>query len=1196
MTDAPVLPRLTRLDLHGFKSFAVKTVFTFEPGITAVIGPNGSGKSNIADAVRWVLGEQSHGALRSKKTEDVIFAGGTGRAPSGMAEVAVTFDNSTNWLPIAFSEVTVARRAYRGGENHYLINGRRVRLKDVTHLTASLGQSHTVVGQGLVDAALSQRADERRALFEHAADLTGLRLKAAEAERSLNEAEANSARLTDLLSEIEPRLKTLERAARQATEWKGLHDRLRELQRAHYGALLAQVARRLDAAEAAASGDEVALARRRDEVEWLAGDLARARAAAEDARAALAQHAARLQATIDQERRVGHERDLAAERHTALTRRREDMADTQAGLDEQTAVVQRDLASVGDDLRAAETEVTQARQAVAAMQREGTSVRAARQEREGHANRLRVAIADAERTLADVARRRALREQRRETDAAERDRAARERAERADRIEHLTGELTTFDRAEEAGTVELAAFDERLAALATEIETANAAVAAARQRVAEAERNLDGAKTRFEVLQRLHESGAGLFTGVRAVLHAARDGALTGITGMVAELIDVPAAYDTAVEVALGGHVQDVVVARWTDAEAAIAHLQRARAGRATFQPLDTVKASRERGLPAKILRMPGVHGIAADLIAAPDEIAPVVAALLGRTLIVDDLPVTRQALPHLPPGWSVVTIGGEIARTGGSVTGGAAVRESGVLGRERELRELPKEIRGLDRARTEAVAKLDEMIDTPRRLATERQEVDSARAGLLAARKERQGQRDRLTGWLADLRTEQEAADRRLATLADADVTGERDLAALDREATTATTTFDKTHAEHAVLQRDLARDAAAIAAAEQTLAAEHRRLAALEERLRSERRREAGLLAQQRALADELALRMQRAAALDGELLAVAAQRERLVKEVETVSVARQAVARERPPLEAAVRQTEGDVSRLDRSLEAARTALLEAERAHGARGLDVERARGELATIRQRIADDLELDDPNMLMAGADPDAPLDPRAEREIQRLRERLRRVGYVGEDVVGEYEREAERLGFLRTQLADVEGASASLRGLLVDLHRQMRERFDATFARVAEVFTEMFTALFGGGTARLVMVAPDDGEERTEAGIDIVAQPPGKRLQSLALLSGGERALTAVALLFAILKVNPTPFCLLDEVDAALDEANIVLFRDQLRALAAEAQAIIITHNRGTIEIADTLYGVSMRDDGVSQVLSLRLEEAVVG
>ena len=261
MTDPATQPKpkLTRLDLHGFKSFASKTAFAFEPGITAVVGPNGSGKSNISDAIRWVLGETSYNALRSKKTEDVIFAGGKGKAPAGMAEVTVTFDNEDRWLPTEFSEVTVTRRAFRGGDNQYFINGRRVRLKDVAHLTASLGHSYTVVGQGLVDAALSQRAEERRGLFEHAADLTGLRLKVQEAERNLNESDSNIERLTDLLAEVAPNLKRLERAAKQAREWQGLRERLTMLQRGHYRRLLIAAKQRLADAEWEVAGDEAAM-------------------------------------------------------------------------------------------------------------------------------------------------------------------------------------------------------------------------------------------------------------------------------------------------------------------------------------------------------------------------------------------------------------------------------------------------------------------------------------------------------------------------------------------------------------------------------------------------------------------------------------------------------------------------------------------------------------------------------------------------------------------------------------------------------------------------------------------------------------------------------------------------------------------------------------------------------------------------
>jgi chromosome segregation protein len=1186
-------PRLTRLELHGFKSFATRTVFLFEPGITAIIGPNGSGKSNISDAVRWVLGEQSHSTLRSKKTEDVIFAGGHGRAPLGMAEAAVTFDNATGWLPIAFAEVTVTRRAFRSGENQYLINGRKVRLKDVAHLTASLGHSHTVVGQGLVDAALSQRAEERRGLFEHAADLTGLRLKAAEAERSLAETEANSTRLTDLLDELEPRLKTLERAAKQAREWKGVHDRLRDLQRVHYGRLLGENRNRLAAAERAAAVDDARVVAARLDLECLTAAATTARTDAENARAALAQHAVRLQSALDAVRRVGHERDLAGERHAALTRRREDMADTQAGLDDQVATVDRELAAVAVDLKTAEKDVAAARTAVTILQTEGAAARQTRRDRERRAAAIAAAIGERERSLSDLARRRALLDQRRETDAAERERAAAAVAERTARLDRLTSEVAAFDAAATTVAAELAAIDAKLSELTVESERAQEAERSTRDAVALAERRLGETAARLEGLRRLQESGAGLYAGVRETLGAARAGNLHGIHGTVAELIEVPARYDTAIEVALGAHLQDVVVARWTDAEAAIAHLKRTNAGRATFQPLDTVRAGRG-GMPREALAIPGVHGVASELVSAGADLGGVVSALLGRTIVVDDLPAARATLPHLPSGWSAATLAGEIARTGGSVTGGAAVRESGALGRERELRKLPRELKRLERARADAVASLDEAAGTTHRLAEERRQQETARAGLLATRKERQEQRDRLAGWLGDLWAEQTAAERRMTALAAAAETALAESASLERDQDTILAEIAALREQRDALQTQLARDAETASEAEQQLAAEQRRLAALDERLRGERRRETALRAQRQGLDEESALRAERAAALDGELTSLAAQLDRLVTETATLTAARDTVQAERPPLETATKRAEAETTRLDRVLDTARNTVLETERAHGTAGLVVERARGELAAIRQRIVDDLDAGGQEDALLSSVPLSPCPPadEMEREIARLKERLRRVGYVGENAVEEYEREAERQSFLREQLADVQGAAESLRTLLADLHLTMRRRFDETFARVATVFAETFTTLFGGGTARLVLVAGENGDG---AGVDIVAQPPGKRLQSLALLSGGERALTAAALLFAILRVNPTPFCLLDEVDAALDEANVVRFREQLQALAAETQAIVITHNRGTIEVADTLYGVSMREDGVSQVLSLRLAEAVI-
>jgi chromosome segregation protein len=512
------------------------------------------------------------------------------------------------------------------------------------------------------------------------------------------------------------------------------------------------------------------------------------------------------------------------------------------------------------------------------------------------------------------------------------------------------------------------------------------------------------------------------------------------------------------------------------------------------------------------------------------------------------------------------------------------------VLGRERELRELPDQIAGLDGERVAASTRLAELADVPRRLAEERRELDAARAAIVATRRERASQLARLRGWLEELEREHGSAQDRAAHLQQADEATRDELEVLRRESGLREQELEQARAAREQLMERGASDAVQLAELEAQIGRESQQFAALEERVRSESRRKTGLLAHQKALTEERALRRERYSGISGEIEGVAQHVERLDQELSTLGVEQERIRHAVEPAQEEASATERAVAKHEQLLEVARQRLLDAERASGVTQLGVERVRGDLSTLRQRIFDDLEMENPDDLLA-------LDieikgevAEVEREISRLKERLRRVGYIGEEAVEEFERESERHRFLRAQLDDVEGASLALRELLDELRTTMRQRFDETFERVATAFTDAFVTLFGGGTARLVMVANENG---AGAGVDIVAQPPGKRLQSLALLSGGERSLTAAALLFAILKVNPTPFVLLDEVDAALDEANIERFREQLQQLAHETQAVIITHNRGTIEVADSLYGVSMRDDGVSTVLSLRMSEA---
>lgn len=1189
------MPKLSRLEMHGFKSFATKTVVEFKTGITAVVGPNGSGKSNISDAVRWVLGETSYSALRSRKTEDVIFAGGKGKAPSGMAEVTVTFNNEDHWLPTEFTEVTVTRRAFRGGSGEYLINGRKVRLKDVARLTAGLGHSYTVVGQGLVDAALSQRAEERRGLFEHAANLTGLRMRVQEGERNLAETDTNTTRLTDLLSQVEPNLKRLERAAKQQREWKDLRDRQQFLQRGHYRRLLLAANEKLTQAETDAAYDQNALAETQQRLDTLIAARPALEAKLQDATHTLERHDARLGELREQHRQAAHRMDIVEERLNSMGRIESDAESTRSGLQEQIVATETRLSEVNTNLAQISEELVAAQQAAEQQQQIATLARSERSSAEQALRDNTTQALQLERKIADMQQQRALLIQRKETSAADAGRLLAEATERNERLGSLQQELTDYEQADKELVDQLTIIESRLSEVTAGVETGRLRGQELSQALTALDKQLAQSSNRLEILERMHASGEGLYQGPRQVMQWHRQGKLPGVRGTLQELITVSKKFDTALETALGGHLQDIVVEAWRDAEEAIGMLKNARAGRATFQPIETVRRrGGHRPPPREIEGATGVHGVASDLVESDSDVAEVVRALLGRFVVVDDLATSRRMMDVLPGGWSTVTLAGEIARSGGSVTGGTQVRDNGVLSRERELKELPGAIMRLERERADAEQALTTHTSGQQEQQQQREGIERERADLLARQRASAPQSDRIRRFIADITKQQSTADQHQQAAAIGGEERDSRIANLASEIEAGEARLSELRDAEAVLNEALSERREASGGMENTLAEANSTLAALEERKRAEERQRGQLMGQLRTQRLEIDSREERAAELAGRKQGLIEERERLEKDVATLAASVSAGESARSPLAeamgaaaAAVRTQQGDI-------ETARQATMERERSAGQKGLSLERARSETQAIHQRIVDDLNYEVPDDLLADSEnEDYSALPEnhdeVEREIMRLRNRLHRVGYVGDNVMEEYEEEAQRFAFLTEQLADVKQAAARLREMLAELHDTMQRRFEETFELVSIEFSKAFEVLFGGGTARLVL-APDD--EGAPGGIDIVAQPPGKRLQGLALLSGGERSLTAVALLFAILRVNPSPFVLLDEVDAALDEANVVRFRDELRTLAHETQAIVITHNRGTVEIADTLYGITMGGDGVSQTLSLRLDD----
>ncbi|HEY3081186.1 MAG TPA: AAA family ATPase [Chloroflexota bacterium] len=1272
---------LKRLDLQGFKTFASRTEIDFSGGLTAIVGPNGVGKSNLTDAIRWVLGEQSMRALRGKKTEDLVFAGGAGKPPAGMAEVSITFDNATGWLDTPYQEVVVTRRAYRSGENEYYLNRARTRLRDVLDLLLKANLSpngYTVMGQGMVDLALSLRPEERRELFEDAAGIRHHYLRLTEARNRLAATEANLGRVGDVIAEIEPRLKQLERRARQLRERESVQADLCGHLAAWYGDRWLRLRAEADASETS---------------ERQARDaLAEARRAADASRREVAELGARQERLRARLGEIGHAR-------ADLTARAERLA--------------RELA-----LRRERAESSRARGAELGAEIEALELRARDDELAALAARERIAglAADAAALTETLIEAEGANDRRRERASTLREQllqaqAATERL-RQERVS-LESELCRVDaRRQELGAEterQLAAAqrdEERSVAAQAEVDRARAAQAEAQQalesnareatrrrdeiaaarraqeaigvRLAETARRRATFQGRLDLLNDSRDGYAGYYAGVRAVLAAAappptgpepasvragqpatppprpsparspagspaRGGPaerLDGIVGLVAALIRVPTELETALEVALGSHLQDIVVERWEHAEAAVEMLKRTGAGRATFLPLDTIRAH-PTPLPlgegwGEGSLLDGRHGVASQLVKFDEGHRAVVEHLLGRTLVVDDLAVARRVLGRLATGWQIVTVAGEVVRAGGAVTGGST--QSGdrtVLARERERRELPGRLaaivaegRSLEGELAAQRAHQNELEAALRGKAEERGKLELAEARAreaAAAAGERVQRLRREVEWSRELAAR---ATAELGELVDRERTAQGRLAA-----------FPDGTAEYAgligALEGRLTDLAAATREQSERLTGFRNSVAVIEGERRAQARLLEGHEAQRRQVAAEIEARRGRVE----ELAAVAAT---LDDEAEELEAARGAIDDQRSALESEVRPTQLELAalterigqlqsdesalgaRLNELADRLRTESVAAQSARDRLDALAREAALALGELRPLAADGAPGPEaapgdaaahgrsgvPFAAAEGTEtPDAPdegasgasdleppdliyaplLSPDATwRRIELLRGRLRGIGTVDATAGQEYAETLARHAFLSGQAADLIEAKRLLEEAIAELETTMRQRFESTFEAVAAAFKRHFTALFGGGTARLVLAESESGAP----GVEIVAQPPGKRAQSLSLLSGGERALTAVAILFAILEVNPTRVCVLDEVDAALDDANIVRFAQTLRKLSEGIQFVVITHNRGTMEAADALYGITMHDRSVSRTVSLKLSD----
>ena len=1192
--------RLKQLDLHGYKTFASRTEFEFAPSITAIIGPNGSGKSNIADAIRWVLGEQAFSLLRGKKTEDMIFSGSENRPQAGMASVLMTFDNSEGWLPIDFSEVSIGRRAYRDGRNEYQVNGQKVRLKDIAELLASSGlgeRTYTIIGQGLVDSALSLRAEDRRALFEEAAGIGLYRQKREDSLRRMETTRRNLERAEDILAELGPRLRSLERQAKRARQYDQVKTDLKELLRVWYGYHWHLAQKELQEARLFARHAAEELAVLQHQQQELDKELSQGRAHVNSLRAQLNSWHHDSAGLHSERESLGLHLAVADERARALIEAREQ---TLAEL----ILLEADLAAHEDRFRSAQQGHTAILAEIVEVEERARSAQADLEERETRKNELASREAESRRSLFELTDRAAEIRARRSQFEERRDQLAVKRRELVSVRETAEVEAASTLQALEAckvaheqALVYQKEAESRRTAQEQRIAEQQAQLALLAGRASELGAEAARLQARGEVLDQAEHELEGYAAGARTVLALARDGRLSGAPGALSQKLDVAPEYELAVAAALGQYLEAVTLNSNDDLDAVLEVLGRPESGRAALLPLADL-------IPGQLLEQPAdaeALGVASQLVRSAVELRPAIDLLLGRFVVVRNWKAARRVLPLLPADASAVTLAGEVFHPGGPILAGRSEAQANVLSRQRERRELASHLLATRSAIDELARSRESLENT---LDHFREELSSQTGELADAEAEvREARRARDLAHLAAERLTQQAELYREqhAELDSQAMVIQAALNSLESEDRELIELQSRRQAELAEIAQRLAEiaedDPGAQAAHWQTRSAVARRAAAEgQSRLEDLQRACEAALASVNDRRDRAARLAEELGKLTGTASGDRQRETRLAGEIELLRLKIE-------PAERGLSEGEAELERLEGMEAAARTNLHAAERRHAHAQLELSRREDALNHLRRQIEDDFglvefdyleDISGPTPLPLGdlvesLDYVAALPEGLEESLQRRRLQLRRMGAINPEAPVEYDEVKERHDFLTTQLADLNEAQARLHEVIAELDAMMERDFRQTFDRVAEEFSQVFSRLFAGGSARLVLTDPD---HLTTSGIDIQARLPGRRTQSLALLSGGERSLTASALVFALLKVAPPPFCLLDEVDAALDETNIGRFCDLLKELSGDTQFIVITHNRGTVQAAEMIYGITMDRDTASQAIGLKLDE----
>ncbi|PIC71775.1 chromosome segregation protein SMC [Sporosarcina sp. P16b] len=1176
---------LKRLEIAGFKSFAEKIHIDFVPGVTAIVGPNGSGKSNIIDAIRWVLGEQSAKSLRGSKMEDVIFAGSDSRKAVNFAEVTLILDNTQNLFPLDYTEISVTRRVFRSGDSAYLLNGQTCRLKDITTLFMDSGlgkEAFSIISQGRVDEILNSRADERRNVFDEAAGVLKYKTHKQQAEHKLFETTDNLDRVLDILKEIDDRLVPLEKEAGSARKASNLRSELREadVRLLHHDASTLQ--QQISEKAAVVKNDETEQRKISDtltqyendldidkkvlmtvelQLDEFQNELIKQTAEAEKWEGRRLLSVEKTRNTKQQVERIRQElqsaedtQRMAKDKHRAMQMKQKT---AQHELEEVTKESKQVTAMLNSSLKETEQQIEQLKSVYIERLNEEATVRSEIRHVE---ERLQGEKSSTEKITVQT------------TLLSERkQQLAKEQQEKNEQKKTVQKQLDELEKSARACQQQLTEEEQRLSTQ--------------QQILQKALRKQSEMQGRLRALESLEKDFSGFYSGVKEVLHAKKQQRIQGIEGAVVELIKTEPAYTKAIETALGGAMQHIITTTEHDARRAIGYLKTKNFGRATFLPMDILKP---RELPINsrhvLSQQQGFIGTAFELIQTSAAYESVAKNLLGQTIIANDLEAASGLAKTIGHRYRIVTLDGDIINAGGSLTGGGAKGQTTLFSRKAELETLTNQLQKMDESIQQATAQTSE---TRNLVGASLHLRDQLRVKL----EETQQKKSIIHASLQETEMELRSVDMEISTIE----IGRTDTVSAEKQLSTKKRNLQT---RHEVLKSELQETLEKLEGLERLVENRREEQQSLQKRLHDLQQKSA-VLKEQNAYhsssiletitqIDELELTISRLQEEQHYVQEFVIGKELTPEEIEKQSQQANDTKRhlqQTIEIEKAKRVQQATRVRdhEERIKMIRQQAGIISERLNTLR-IQLSRLETQFETVKDRLDEEYGLR-PNELHFES-----LDiPLLRKTVEDCKQQLAIIGPVNPNAIQEFEEVSERHEFLQSQRNDLVEAKNTLQEAMAEMDQEMKSRFETTFEAIRSHFRRVFKDMFGGGEADLVLTDPTN---LLTTGIDIMARPPGKKLQNLRLLSGGERALTVISLLFSILEVRPVPFCILDEVEAALDEANVVRYSNYLKKVSDQTQFIVITHRKGTMEGADVLYGITMQESGVSKLLSVKLSE----